>query len=101
MSYDDYYARQVVGAWSYFSGARVHRGHGFGSVFSGFLRSVAPLIRRGAVALRKRALRTETQIAGDVVAGQNVKRLQNEGQLLPEEICYKASSTYHHLPENE
>ena len=51
MNYDDYYARQVGGAMPYVNGARVQRGHGFGSLFSGLLRTVAPLIRRGAVAL--------------------------------------------------
>ena len=74
MNYDDYYARQVGGALPYFTGARVQRGHGFGSLFSGLLRTVAPLIRRGAVALGKRALTTGAQIASDVVAGKNVKK---------------------------
>ena len=64
-----------VGALPYFTGARVQRGHGFGSVFSGLLRTVDPLIRRGAVALGKRALTTGAQIAGDdVVAGKNAKK---------------------------
>ena len=44
------------------------------SLFSGLLLSVAPLIRRGAVALGKRALTTGVQIASVVVAGQNVKK---------------------------
>ena len=74
MNYDDYYARQLGGALPYFTGARVQRGHGFGSLFSGLLRTVAPLIKRGAVALGKRALATGAQIAGDVVAGKNVKK---------------------------
>ena len=74
MNYDDYYARQVGGALPYFTGARVQRGHGFGSLFNGLLRSVAPLIKRGALALGKRVLTTGAQIAGDVVAGQNVKK---------------------------
>ena len=74
MNYDDYYARQVGGTLPYFTGARVQRGHRFGSLFSGLLRSVAPLIKRGALALGKRALTTGAQIAGDVVAGQNVKK---------------------------
>ena len=51
INYDDYYAKQVGGAMPYITGARVQRGHGFGSLFSGLIRSVAPLIRRGAVAL--------------------------------------------------
>ena len=73
MNYN-YYAWQVGGALPYFTGARVQRGHGFGSLSSGLLRTVAPLIRRGAVALEKRALTTGAQIAGDVVAGKNVKK---------------------------
>ena len=72
MNYDDYYARQVGGALPYFTGPRVQRGHGFGSLVSGLLRTVAPLIRRGAVALGKRALTTGAQIAGYVVAGKNI-----------------------------
>ena len=73
MNYDDYYARQVGGAVPYFAGARVQRGHGFGRLFSGLLRTVAPLIRKSAVALGTRALTTGAQIAGDVVACKNVK----------------------------
>ena len=67
MNYDDYYAREVGGALPYFTGARVQRGHGFISLFSGLLRTVAPLIRRGAVALGKRALTTGAQIADDAI----------------------------------
>ena len=74
MNYDDYYARQVGGALPYFTGARVQRGHGFGSLFSGLLRSVAPLIRRGALTLGKHALSTGVQIAGDAVAGKDIKK---------------------------
>ena len=74
MNYDDYYARQVGGALPYYTGVRVQRWHGFGSLFSGLLRTVAPLIKRGVVALRKRALATGAQIAGEVVADKNVKK---------------------------
>ena len=74
MNYNDYYARQVGGALPHITGARVQRGHGFGNLFSGLLRSVAPLIQRGAVALGKRALTKGAQIAGDVVAGKSVKK---------------------------
>ena len=74
MNYDDYNARQVGEAVPYFTAVRVQRGHGFGSLFSGLLRSVAPLIKRGAAALGKHALTTRAHIASDVVAGQNVKK---------------------------
>ena len=74
MNYDDYCTRQVGGALPYFTGARVQRGHGFGSLCSGLLRSVALLINRGALALGKRAPTTGAQITGDVMAGQNIKK---------------------------
>ena len=73
MNYDDYYAQQVGGALLYFAGARVQRGHGFGSLFGGLLRSVAPLIKRGALALGNRALKTGAQIAGDILSGENIR----------------------------
>ena len=74
MNFDVYYARQVGGAMPYFTGVRVQKWQGFGSLFSGLHRTVAPLIRRGAVALGKRVLTTGAQIAGEVVAGKNVKK---------------------------
>ena len=73
MNYDDYYAQQVGGALPYFAGARVQRGHGFGSLFGGLLRSVAPLIKRVALALGNRALKTGAQIAGDILSGENIR----------------------------
>ena len=73
MNYDDYYAQQVGGALPYFAGARIQRGHGFGSLFGGLLRSVAPLIKRGALALGNRALKTGAQIDGDILSGENIR----------------------------
>ena len=45
MNYNEYYAQQVGGALPYFTGSRVQRGHGFGSLLGGLLRTVAPLIK--------------------------------------------------------
>ena len=73
MNYNEYYAQQVGGALPYFTGSRVQRGHGFGTLLGGLLRTVAPLIKRGALALGNRALKTGTQIAGDVLSGQNIR----------------------------
>ena len=73
MNYNDYYARQAGGALPYFAGAQYQRGHGLGSLFGGLLRSAMPLIKRGAVALGKGALKTGVRIAGDVLSGQNIK----------------------------
>ena len=73
MNYNEYYAQQVGGALPYFTGSRVQRGHGFGRLLWVLLRTVAPLIKRGALALGNRALKTGTQIAGDVLSGQNIR----------------------------
>ena len=70
MNYNDYYARQAGGALPYFAGAQYQRGHGLGSLF----RSAMPLIKRGAVALGKGALKTGVRIADDVIFGQSIKK---------------------------
>ena len=91
MNYDDYYARQVGGALPYFTGARVQRGHGFGSLFSGLLRTVSPLIKRSAVALGKRALAT-------VVAGKNIKKAaKRRATAAGRNLMQSLLNTHHHL----
>ena len=77
MNYNDYYACQADGALPFFAGAHYQRGHGLGSLFGGLLRSAMPLIKRGAVALGKGALKTGVRIAGDVLSGQNIKKQPN------------------------
>ena len=42
MNYNEYYAQQVGGALPYFTGSRVQRGHGFGSLLGAF----SELLRR-------------------------------------------------------
>ncbi len=72
--YEDYYMHQAGHGLPVFMGARRQRGHGLGSILSGLLRTVTPLLKRGAKALGKRALKTGMQIAGDVIQGKNVKK---------------------------
>ena len=74
MNYNEYYARQAGGALPYFAGAPYQRGHGLGRLFGGLLRSAMPLIKRGAVALGRGALKTGVRIADDVLSGQSIKR---------------------------
>ena len=50
----------------------VQRGHWLGCLFGGLIRSAMPLIKRGAVALGKGALKTGLRIADDVMSGQNL-----------------------------
>lgn len=72
--YEDYYVRQVGGGHlPVFAGGRGQRGHGLGNIFGSLFRSAMPLIKRGAVALGKRALKTGVRVARDVVAGGNLK----------------------------
>ena len=82
MNYNEYYAQQVGGALPYFTGSRVQRGHGFGSLLGGLLRTVAPVIKRGALALGNRALKTGTQIAGDVLSTAAKRRVKIAGNEL-------------------
>ncbi len=70
--YVDYFRNQR-GGMPVFSGRTVMGGSGIGSVLSGLLRSATPLLKKGAVALGKRALTTGTRAASDVLRGANVK----------------------------
>ena len=74
MNYNEYYAHQAGGALPYFAGAQYQRSHGLGSLFGGLLRSAMPLIKRGAVALGRGALKTGVRIADDVMSGQSIKK---------------------------
>ena len=78
MYYNNDHARQAGGALPYFAGAQYQRGHGLGSLFRSLLRSAMPLIKRGAVALGKGALKTGVRIADDVLSGQSLKRQPND-----------------------
>ena len=74
MNYNDYYSRQAGSALPYFAGARYQRGQGLGSPFGGLLRSAMPLIKRGAVALGRGALKTGVRIADVVLSEQSIKK---------------------------
>jgi hypothetical protein len=70
--YEDYYSRQAGnGAFPVYQGARSQRGHGLGSILSGFFRSALPLLKRGLSIFGREALRTGAQVANDVAEGQN------------------------------
>lgn len=75
MNYNDpylaYYRQQQTGRGvaSVYRGAAYQRGHGIGSFLGGLLRTVGPLIRSGASALGKEALRSGVGFLGDVATG--------------------------------
>ena len=69
----DHYLRQqhggnIVG----FRGARIQRGYGIGGIFKSLARIAIPLFKRGAKAVRKRALQAATEVGQDVLEGKNV-----------------------------
>ena len=55
-----------------FQGYAGQRGHGLGSILSGFFRSALPIIRRGLGIFGREALRTGARIATDVADGQSL-----------------------------
>ena len=98
MNYDDYYAQQVGGALPYFAGARVQRGHRFGSLFGGILRSVAPLIKRGALLATpsppgKRVKRAAAPQRGNRQR-RPVKRAARR-RLSPKQTCFPSMAFVH------
>lgn len=63
--YKDYYKNQAGSGLSGFHGSRYQHGSGLGSLFSGVLRAAAPLLKRGAIALGKHALKTGVNLASN------------------------------------
>lgn len=73
LAYEDYYSQQSGSGMPVFQGSRIQRGHGLGSILSGFFRSAWPLIQTGAKAFGKQFLKTGLQIANDVADGHRFK----------------------------
>lgn len=71
--YRDYYNNQSGGGMPVFAGRPIMGGDGIGNVLSGLFRAVAPVLKRGAVNLGKRALTAGANVANDVIQGKNVK----------------------------
>ena len=71
--YESYYLDQSGSGVPVFAGSRGQRGHGLGSLLSGFFRSALPMLKRGLATFGKHALKTGLEIANDVVEGESVK----------------------------
>ncbi|DAC80270.1 TPA_asm: cupiennin [Branchiostoma lancelet adintovirus] len=56
-----------------YRGRSIQRGYGLGGIFRGLFRSAVPLLKRGAKAVGKQALRSGIDLAQDVFNGQGVK----------------------------
>lgn len=88
--YESYYRDQSGSGMPIFIGGRGQRGHGLGSMLSGFFRSAFPMIKRGLAAFGKHALKTGLDIANDVVAGDSFK--ESTKRRVPEGIKRFATS---------
>ena len=72
-SYEKYYLDQV-GHGQYFSGAAFQRGYGLVNIFASLGKAILPLVKSGAKAIGKQALKSGVAFASDALAGKNVKQ---------------------------
>ena len=56
-----------------FSGARIQRGHGLGSILGGFRRLVLPFIKNNAKNVLTNAVKRGIEVADDVLEGRTLK----------------------------
>lgn len=68
----NYYVTQAGGG-QFYVGLSHQKGYGIGSWLGGLFRSVFPLLRSGATAVGKEAIRAGGHILADVARGQNLK----------------------------
>jgi hypothetical protein len=69
-----YYANQAGGALAHFSGGEFQRGHGLGTVISGFLKRALPLLPATFTkSLKRKALKAGLGVAGDLLRGKSLK----------------------------
>ena len=70
----DYYVNQAGRGLPHFAGAAYQRGHGLGTMISGFLRSTMPLLPEQFMkTLKRKALTAGLGVASDVMSGKKLK----------------------------
>ena len=82
--FEDYY---VGNGLPHYQGSALQKGYGIGGFFAKLFRSAMPFLVRGAKVVGKEALRTGTQVANDLLAGENFKsslrtRAKESGKVL-------------------
>jgi hypothetical protein len=71
--FEEYYTNQSGNGFNpYYQGSRGQRGHGLGSILSGFFRTAFPILKRGLAIFGREALRTGAKIANDVADGESI-----------------------------
>ena len=74
-----------------FHGVRIQRGYGLSGILKGLFRAAVPLLKQGAKAVGRTALKTGAQIASDVLQGQAIKSsLKTRGSQARRELQNKA-----------
>ena len=74
-----------------FHGVRVQRGYGLGRLLKGLFRAAVPLLKQGARAVGRTALKTGARVANDMLQGQNLKSsLKTRGLQARQELQNKA-----------
>ena len=74
-AYEHYYLNQVGRGGTYFSGSRYQSGYGgLSGIFNAISKTVMPLLKSGAKAIGKQALKSGVGFASDVLQGKNMKQ---------------------------
>ena len=71
--YREYFVNQAGGNLPVFVGRSVMSGGGLGSLFSGALRAIVPVVKRVAPKLARRAFTVGKGVVGDVLGGKRVE----------------------------
>lgn len=78
---------------SFFQGDPYQRGSGIGSIFRSLWRGLAPILKSGAKAVGKQALRSGAQLIGDVARGESfLPALEARGREAVGDLADKAAA---------
>ena len=72
-AHEDYYVNQAASCMTFFARAQQQKGYGLGGVLASTGRAVLPLVKSGARAIGREALRSGNQFTSDVLEGKNLK----------------------------
>ena len=72
-AYEDYYVNQAASCMPFFAGPQQQKGYGLGGVLASTGRAVPPLVKSGARAIGREALRSGNQFTSDVLESKNLK----------------------------